>query len=154
MTLAHPLTEIGEQLEKAFAAIESMPLPEHLGPVNLDDDASHTWFPNLEIDDTPEEYVVSVELRGLDPDELSLEVQGESLVLATRHALDSDEEAALLDTDEAAYDSTASDEANPTEEDFGLCVCDIALPANVDRDRVLALCEDGLLKVTLPKPTR
>lgn len=76
MTLAHPLNEISEQLEKAFLAIESMPLPEHLGPVNLDEDGSHTWFPNLEIDETPDEYVVSVELRGLDPDELSVEVQG------------------------------------------------------------------------------
>jgi HSP20 family protein len=86
------------------------------------------------VDGRPVNAVVHAELAGVDPDEITLEVQGRELVLAG-HRRPADAEGRVY---------------QQLEIDFGPFRRVIPLGADVDADGARARYRDGILTVTLP----
>jgi HSP20 family protein len=86
------------------------------------------------VDGRPVNAVVHAELAGIDPDEITLEVQGRELVLAG-HRRPADAEGRVY---------------QQLEIDFGPFRRVIPLGADVDADGARARYRDGILTVTLP----
>lgn len=149
MTITHPLSEVCEQIEKAFDAIENGTIPEASTPVNHEAAESHTWFPNVVINEDDENYVVRVELSGIDPDEVFFRVADNSMIVGTKN-INQDE-----DDDEERVDAQLIDEANhdgeEEESEYGEYVNEIPLPTNVKGSDVVVDFVEDELEIQLPK---
>ena len=147
MSVVQPLQEIGEQIEKAFYAIENMQLPQEF-PLIRDASMTHTWFPQVEIEEVNGNYLVRAALSGLDPDEVDVEIDNNLLVLKTRALSEYLGEQTLVEFEESV------DETNPSEEtleEYGECVYQIPLPANVDANGAVAEFVEDTLEIQLPQ---
>lgn len=148
MTITHPLSEVCEQIEKAFDAIENGTIPENQTPVNREAVESHTWFPNVMISEDEENFVVKVELSGIDPDEVFFRLADNSMIIGTKTINQEEDEEEPVDTnmvDEANHDGEEE------ESDYGEYLTEIPLPTNVKgSDVVVDLVEDEL-EIQLPK---
>lgn len=136
MSITHPLVEMAEQLQKAFAAIDEnlVPTTRHLEAA--DTDPTHTWYPNVTIDENGEGYTVRVEARGLDMDELDVNIKNNVLILLdTSHQKD-DEDEANVDESELSY---------------GAYTFEISLPDSINPEEVVAEFVDDALEIRMPK---
>ncbi len=148
MSLTHPLSEIAEQLEKAFFAIENLQLPGRSFPPQREDRVAHTWYPGVEILESRDNYTVIVDLAGINPDDVEIGVAEDLLVLRSREFQEPHEEMNRFEFEEEV------DEANPKPEDYdfyGEFETEIPLPANVITDAVEADFTEGVLEIQLPK---
>jgi len=110
-------------------------------------DESDFWFPSLstfstfggpviDIDETDDKLTVTAELPGLDKDDFNVEVTEDRLIIKGEKK-DSREKKG-----EGYYYS---------ERSYGSFCRTIALPCEVELDKVKAKYKNGLLKITLPK---
>ena len=97
-----------------------------------------TWQPAIDVYETDEEVVVLVELAGVNQDEIEVLVQSNILIVRG-------ERRDIKQGIKRTY--------SQMEVLWGPFERDIALPANVDAERVKAFYEAGFLEVILPKLT-
>ncbi|MDY7019331.1 MAG: Hsp20/alpha crystallin family protein [Chloroflexota bacterium] len=97
-----------------------------------------TWQPAIDVYETDEEVVVLIELAGGNQDEIELLVQSNILIVKG-------ERRDIKQGIKRTY--------SQMEILWGPFERDIALPANVDAERVIAFYEAGFLEVILPKLT-
>jgi len=98
--------------------------------------SSGAWAPLADVYETPEGFVVQVELPGLRPEEVEVQVDGDSLVLRG----------------ERRMASQARPEAfHRMERSYGAFSRSFRFTAEVDPARVTAQFRDGLLRLELPK---
>ena len=96
------------------------------------------WSPTSDIIETKDEITIKAELPGVDRDDVSVTVENGDLVIqGERH---SDEE-----VEEEAY--------YRMERFSGTFYRRFAMPEGVDEERISAEFKDGVLEVTVPKPT-
>jgi len=94
------------------------------------------FMPPAELEDTPEAYHVSLEIPGIKPDELNIEVTADALSI----------------TGERKSEKTAEGQGvTRSEFHYGRFQRVIALPGRVDSRDVNATYQDGILQVRLPK---
>jgi len=94
------------------------------------------FMPPAELEDTPEAYHVSLEIPGIKPDELNIEVTADALSI----------------TGERKSEKTAEGQGvTRSEFRYGRFQRVIALPGRVDSRDVNATYQDGILQVRLPK---
>lgn len=98
--------------------------------------ASMFGLPATDVKETPNAYLLHVELPGLSRDELDLSVRGDTLAISG-HKLES------KDNSGSAY--------RMSERRFGSFERRFPIPAEVDRGKIEARYRDGVLSVTLPK---
>ena len=95
-----------------------------------------SWMPAVDIIDTPAAYVLKVELAGMRPEDVHIELEDD--VLTIRGERNQEEK---LDTEQ--YEST--------EWHYGAFQRSISLPRSVKRDAIEATYENGVVEVRVPK---
>jgi HSP20 family protein len=97
------------------------------------------WSPQLDIYETEQEFILVVDLPGVEEHEVSVTVENGDLVLQGQRTIEQ------VGIDHTCY---------YRERRSGRFVRRLRLPAAVDRDHMGAEFRDGILRVTLPKRPR
>lgn len=92
--------------------------------------------PAVEMTETPQSYKISIEVPGIDPEEIVLQVEGDRLVLKGEKREERDEE---------EEDYTLS------ERSYGSFERRMALPQDAVLDDIAAKAKNGVLKITIPR---
>ncbi len=98
-----------------------------------------SWRPNLNIYETRKSLIVCVDIAGMKPDAIEVDVVEGALVIRGRRSAPIPESHG---TDIAVH---------LMEIDNGPFCHQVALPSSIDRDAITADYRDGLLWITLPK---
>lgn len=94
------------------------------------------WAPACDIHETNNEIVVDCELAGVDPDDVDVSIEGDTMTIRGERTM--------------AEDVTEND-YHRIERSYGTFVRLLQLPADVVPDKALANYENGMLRVTIPK---
>lgn len=97
---------------------------------------SGAWVPALDISETPEEYAVTMEIPGVDPGDVDISFEENTLTLRgeKKHEREVKEESYYR-----------------AERSFGRFERSLRVPSNIQVEKITASCRDGVLRVTLPK---
>jgi HSP20 family protein len=95
------------------------------------------FTPLADVEETPEGYNVEIELPGLRRDDIDIEIAGSRITVTGERK--EKERAGIL---------------RRRERTVGHFTYDVALPSDIDEDRVRAQLNDGVLTVWAPKPER
>ncbi len=94
------------------------------------------WVPSVDVEETKDEVIVKAELAGLKKEEISIQVEGNTLLV----------------TGERRYESETKDKTvHLVEGSYGKFQRVLGLPSEVDGSRAKATYENGVLTVRLPK---
>ena len=94
------------------------------------------WLPSVDIKETEKEFVMSVELPGVTPKDVSVEVKDGCLTISGEKKLESEEK---------------KDRYTRIERCYGSFTRSFTLSENVDETKIGASHKDGVLTLTLPK---
>lgn len=128
LTRRNPLLDLSElrgMIDPIFSDVEAQ-----LG-------FSQNWMPAIDVIRNESEVKIHVEVPGIKPDDVKIEVENETLTV-------SGEVEEQIDKTEGKY--------MRRERRYGSFSRSIALPPKVDRDAIDAVCKDGVLEVTIPLP--
>jgi HSP20 family protein len=109
---------------------------ETFGLANWDGGWGRSWVPAVSIAEDPKGYRLSVEVPGVKPEDVKIEVDGNRLVVAgeKKHASEEKDESVLR-----------------FERSYGSFRREFVLPETVNADGISAKSEHGVLVITLPK---
>ena len=96
------------------------------------------WKPDLDLKETPEAYILKVEIPGIDPDDIDIQVSQDSLQIRGERREEEKRE---------------GENWHVVERSYGSFFRTIDFPSNVQSDAVEAETEDGILTLTIPKST-
>lgn len=94
------------------------------------------WFPPMDVRETNGDVVASLELPGMEKDQIKVSVHNDVLTVTGEKKQESSEDGENLHRVERAY---------------GYFKRTVSLPTEVDAGKVKATYKDGILKITLPK---
>ncbi len=94
------------------------------------------WMPSVDVIETPDAIQLKAELAGIDPADIKLEV---------------DENVLTLSGERRFKEEVHEDKYYRIERRYGSFTRSIALPQNVQADKIDANFENGVLQVTVPK---
>jgi HSP20 family protein len=119
-------------------------LDQYIGPVRFGDAEarptdleSSSWSPPVDVYETPEEFLLVVEVPGVDPSSIDVSAAGNVLTLK-----------GVKETGDLP-----EPQVHVRERLFGAFHRQITLPNEVDFDRAQATIDHGVLKIRLPKRT-
>lgn len=92
------------------------------------------WWPTLDVHETEAEYVVLVDLPGVKPEDVSIELEQQVLTVSGARA--------PFSTGETKY----------SERPYGSFVRSFTLPKGIESDKIVADYQEGVLQVHVPKP--
>ena len=95
-----------------------------------------TFSPHANLAETEEAYEVSIDLPGMKPDAINVEIQEGNLVVSGERSDEKEEKDKTFHRVERSYGSFRRA---------------ITLPGTVDAERIAAVFTDGVLNITLPK---
>lgn len=108
----------------------------HLDPRERAPRRQVAWKPVVDVLETPEAYIVRVDLPGVGKDNIKIEIQGDRLTIQGERPVDDEPRM-------AAYHSI--------ERETGIFERSFNLPGDVDADTAEARYLDGVLDIVLPK---
>lgn len=94
------------------------------------------WMPPADIRETDSEVVISAELPGIDEKDIQIEIEDHHLVISGQREFERE---------------TKKEDYQRVERSYGAFCRSFALPASVDVDKIKAVDEKGVLKITIPK---
>ena len=94
------------------------------------------WLPAMDMKETDNEMVASIELPGLSKDDIKVSVKNDMLTVSGEKRQEKVED---------------KDNVHRVERSYGYFKRSLALPVEVDSEKVKAAFKDGVLKITLPK---
>jgi HSP20 family protein len=94
------------------------------------------WFPSVDLSQTPDRFLIKVDLPGLEKDDIDVTVENQTLTLTGERRFDSSEEGETF---------------NRIERSYGKFSRTFQLPSNVDSGNVEAAFAHGVLTITIPK---
>jgi HSP20 family protein len=94
------------------------------------------WSPSLDFSENEKEYIVRVEAPGIPKEDFEVNVEGQTLTITGHRDFEKEEK-----TEEYFW----------RERETGRFVRTVQLPAIVDRAKVSALYQDGIMTIRLPK---
>ncbi len=98
------------------------------------------WRPHVNLYETPDAFILCVDLAGMKAEEISVETHDGILTIRGRR------------TPPIPVDVPANDiRVHLMEIDSGTFCREVELIGPIDRERIMAACRDGLLWITLPK---
>ena len=97
---------------------------------------SRTWQPNVDINESASQYVVSAELAGVDKDDVTVSIDKNLLTIKGEKKLANSEE---------------GDKWHRVESTYGAFSRAFTLPDEVEADKVEASYKNGVLMLTIPK---
>ncbi|WP_437229880.1 Hsp20/alpha crystallin family protein [Planctomicrobium sp. SH661] len=92
--------------------------------------------PSMDLSETEKTFEVQLDVPGFKPEEVHVELQGDTLLIRGDHKEEKEEKGKTF---------------HRIERRSGSIRRSIPLPAAVDQEKVIANCHDGVLTVTLPK---
>jgi HSP20 family protein len=104
---------------------------------------SETWTPNVNLFETDTAYLVCVDLAGVEKEKIELTVEVQRLKLRGQRQMPT-----CPDESEGPNKRVR---VHLMEIDHGAFTREVELPANVDKDSIIASYRDGLLWIELPK---
>jgi HSP20 family protein len=94
------------------------------------------WAPAMDIYETQEEFVVHVELPGVEPDSVDVSVEDSTLTVRGERSF---------------YDEVNEDSFHRVERRFGSFMRSLTLPQTADAERIQAGFDKGVLTIEVPK---
>ncbi|MDK2980132.1 MAG: hypothetical protein PWQ55_479 [Chloroflexota bacterium] len=94
----------------------------------------HAWHPATDVFETPDEYLVKVEIAGLNDQDFSICMEGNSMMISG--------ERPLVNPDGAFH---------RLEIPYGEFNTTVDIPNDIDQDNIQATYENGFLTIRLPK---
>ncbi len=94
------------------------------------------WMPHIDVYETPDQFIVKVELAGVKKEDIKIHMDDRVLVITGRRIDDCEEYRTHFHLAEISY---------------GSFVRKIELPSDLDGDRVTAKFDRGFLKIYIPK---
>ena len=95
-----------------------------------------TWAPPIDLAETNDKVIVRAEIPGIDPKEVDISIQGDTLTIKGEKKEEKEEKG------ENFY---------RLERRYGSLLRSIDLPSSVDTNKVTAECKNGVLEITLQK---
>jgi HSP20 family protein len=95
-----------------------------------------TWNPSVDIYEKENELVLKAEVPGIDENDIELKIEDNTLTLKGDRKFEKE---------------TKEENYYRIERSYGSFYRSFTLPRNIDQDKIKAACENGILKVTLPK---
>jgi HSP20 family protein len=95
-----------------------------------------TFFPVVNVKEEPEKYVVEVEVPGVDPDEMEIELKGSMLIIKGEKKFEKESD---------------EDEIHLIERRYGAFRRTLTLPDNILADEITAKNKNGVLYISIPK---
>ncbi len=93
-------------------------------------------WPAIDIAEKDESVLVRAEVPGLKPEEIDISVYGDTLTISGEKKESKEDE---------------GDGFYHVESSYGSFRREVALPVEVDESKIEAVCQDGVLSITLPK---
>lgn len=126
----HPLTLLQREIDRLFDTVaQGVPASSSLGTSQL--------MVNMDVAETDKEIELTAELPGLDPKDVDISFAGDVLTIKGEKKSEREEK-----------DKNYS----LVERSYGSFMRSVQLPAGVDPDSIKASFDNGVLKVTVPKP--
>jgi len=94
------------------------------------------WSPSMDFSENEKEYIVRLEAAGIPKEDLEVNVEGQTLTVTGHRDFEKEEK-----TEEYFW----------REREAGKFVRSVQLPASVDRSKVAAVHQDGIMTIRLPK---
>ena len=94
------------------------------------------WFPSLDVSETDTDYIVKVEVPGIDPKDIHLSLMDHVLTIKGEKKQEKEEK---------------EEDYHLIERSYGSFTRSIRLPSQVQSDQINATYKNGVLKITLPK---
>ncbi|MBN1374723.1 MAG: Hsp20/alpha crystallin family protein [Dehalococcoidia bacterium] len=94
------------------------------------------WMPALDVFERDDKFVVKAEIPGMDEENINVSVEGNSLVIKGQK-----------DTEKEVKD----EDYYHCERSYGSFYRSVPLPSTVDKDKIQADYDNGILEVTFPK---
>ena len=95
-----------------------------------------TWAPPIDLSETADKVTVKAEIPGMDPKEIDISIQGDTLMIKGEKKEEKEEKGKNFYRMERRYGSFSRS---------------IDLPASVDTNKVTAECKNGVLEITMQK---
>src|SRR5690625_494030 len=128
----HPIRRLKSEMDNLFSRVfEDLPTPSFLSQ-------SDTFTPKCNIEERRNDYVVEVEIPGVDPQDVQIELTGNTLTIKgeRRREVETEDE---------------DNKLHVVEQSYGSFYRSFALPDNVNVDDIRAENRNGMLMITLPK---
>lgn len=94
------------------------------------------WFPSLDVSETDTDYIVKVEVPGIDPKDINISLMNNLLTIKGEKKQEKEEK---------------DENYHLIERSYGSFTRSIRLPSQVQSDKINATYKNGVLKITLPK---
>lgn len=94
------------------------------------------WSPPIDLEERDNELVLTAELPGLNPEDIDVEIEGNTLTLRGEKRAEKEQQ---------------EGEHHYYERQYGTFVRRLSLPESVDSDRATARFDNGILRITLPR---
>ena len=131
MTRFDPYRELSNLQDQFSRALGSA-----FGRSRREDETLAAWVPPVDITEEKERIVITAELPGFQENEISIQTENGMLTISGERRFEKESEGRNYHRVERAY---------------GQFLRSFSLPNNVDREKIKADFENGLLKVELPK---
>jgi len=122
------MASLKEEMDRLFDRFGAPRWPEVFG--------AGEWSPSLDVSETKDALVVKLEVPGLDPADITLELQENILTIKGEKKQEKEEK---------------DERYHRVERTYGTFARSVRLPVAVDGARVVATFKNGLLSVTLAK---
>ncbi len=96
------------------------------------------YEPDWDVKETPSEYVIKLDLPGIDKDKVSVKVDAGQLVVSGERQMEKES-------------SSDQDNFYSMERSFGSFARSMPMPADADSDKIAAESKDGVLTIRIPK---
>jgi HSP20 family protein len=97
---------------------------------------SGTWSPSVDIYETENALVLSAEVPGMKEDEIEIKIEDNTLILQGERKFEKE---------------TKEENYHRIERSYGSFYRSFTLPNSIDQDKIQAVHENGVLKITMPK---
>lgn len=131
--------DLSQDMERVFDSLLGRTVGNILQP-----NTEGKFFPALDVSETSEAFFISVDLPGVKADNVELEVHdGKLKITGTRASATQFNEGEDSEKPKTTY--------HRVERNFGSFTRMVALPKDVDTDRIDASYTDGVLQIAIPK---
>jgi HSP20 family protein len=98
--------------------------------------SSGSWMPALDVFETQDKFVVTVELPGVNPDEVDVSVEDSTLTITGERKF---------------YENVSDDSFHRVERRYGSFARSLSLPQTADAERIEASFDRGVLTIEVPR---
>jgi len=102
------------------------------------DMATRTWAPSVDIFETENELVLTAEVPGIDEKDIEIKIEDNTLTLKGERKFEKE---------------TKEENYHRIERSYGAFFRAFTLPNSIDPEKIQAMHENGVLKITMPKKT-